>query len=111
VNASVNQKLEVGRHKTLISVLELKRLLTELKDKRQDICFRYRLIGEMWKRNFFRILKVTEKGVVLNDAVDNKLIFLNDLTAVMQFEIDAAFQAFEPHFHYEVSPFENAFAC
>ena len=90
--------------KTLISVLELKQLLIELRDKRNNICFRYRLLGEMWKQNFMRIVDVTEKAVVLNDEISNKLIFL-DLSQVMQFEIDAAFQNYQPHFHYEVTPY------
>ena len=90
--------------KTLISVLELKQLLIELRDKRSNICFRYRPLGEMWKQNFMSILDVTEKSVVLNDEISNKLIFL-DLSVVMQFEIDAAFQNYQPHFHYEVTPY------
>ena len=90
--------------KTLISVLELKQLLIELRDKRNTICFRYRLLGEMWKQNFMRIVDVTEKCVVLTDETANKLIFL-DLSLVMQFEIDAAFQNYQPHFHYEVTPY------
>jgi hypothetical protein len=96
--------LRVEKNKTLISTLELKRLLVELKEKRFDISFRYRLIGEMWRPNFTRIVGLTEKGVMLNDEVSNSLVFLNDLTKVMQFEIDAAFQSFEPHHHYTVKP-------
>src|SRR5687767_2911705 len=91
------------RTKTLISVQELKQLLIELRDKRNNICIRYRIVGEMWKSNFMCIVDVTEKCAVLNDEVGNKLIFL-DLSIVMQFELDAAFQIYQPHFHYEVAP-------
>jgi hypothetical protein len=88
--------------KSLISVLELKRLLVDLKQKRPDICFRYRLLGEMWMTNAMRVISVTEKGVLLNDEPNNKLNTISDLSLIMQFEIDAPFQGFQPHFHYHV---------
>jgi hypothetical protein len=88
--------------KSLISVLELKRLLVDLKQKRPDICFRYRLLGEMWMTNAMRVISVTEKGVLLNDEPNNKLLSVSDLSLIMQFEIDAPFQGFQPHFHYHV---------
>jgi hypothetical protein len=87
-----------------VPVLSLKRLLHELRDLRPDICVRFRLMGEMWQVHFHRIISLTENGVALNNEKDNKLIFIQDLTNVMQFEIDHAFREFEPHFHYSVSP-------
>jgi hypothetical protein len=98
--------LAVDKNKTLISDLELKRLLIELKDKRPDICFRYRQLGEMWKPNFMRIIDISDKGAVLNDETHNKLVFISDFSQVMQFELDAKFQQYQPHFHYEVLPTE-----
>ncbi len=94
----------VERNKNLISVLELRRLLVELREKRPDICFRYRLLGEMWVTNSMRVVHVTEKGVIVNDEENNKLINVHDLSAIMQFEIDAPFQGFQPHYHYNVKP-------
>jgi hypothetical protein len=88
----------------LVPVLELRRLLFELKDLRPDICIRFRLMGEMWQNNHHRVLKLTEKGVALNDGKLNKLIFVQDLNNVMQFEIDQPFQHYQPHFHYTVDP-------
>jgi hypothetical protein len=88
-------------------VLELKRLLVDLKEKRPDICVRYRLLGEMWVMNSMRVIKITDKGVMLNDEQNNKLINLPDLSSVMQFEIDAPFQGFHPHFHYNVRPMND----
>jgi hypothetical protein len=85
-----------------VPVLELRRLLHELKDLRPDICIRFRLIGEMWQTFHLRIVKVTEKGVALNDEHTNKLMFIRDLKHVMQFELDKAFQQYQPHFHYVV---------
>lgn len=90
--------------KTFVTVLELKRLLVELKDKRKDISIRFRLIGEMWKPHFLRIIDVTDNGLVVNDEANNTLLFLRDLSVIMQFEMDARFQAYEPHFHYDVVP-------
>ncbi len=90
--------------RSLISVVELKRLLVDLKSKRPDICIRYRLLGEMWETNAMRVIRVTERGAILNDETLNKLINLSDLSLIMQFEIDAPFQGFQPHFHYNVKP-------
>ena len=75
----------VERSKSLISVLELKGLLVDLKEKRPDICIRYRLLGEMWAGNFVRVIHVSENGALLNDEHHNRLINLSDLSLVMQF--------------------------
>ena len=88
----------------VISALELKRLLIELKEKRPDICVRYRLLGEMWAQHFMRILQVTEKGAMFNDEASNKLVIITHLSNVMQFELDNRFQNYQPFFHYEVIP-------
>ncbi len=85
-----------------ITVTELKRLLVAIVETRSAICFRFRKVGEMWYPNFLRVLKVTEKGIILNDEVKNKLFSL-DLSSVMQFELDGPLYGFEPHFHYDVS--------
>ena len=88
----------------VVSELELRRLLIELKEKRPDICVRYRLLGEMWAQHFMRVLQVTEKGVMLNDEASNKLVIVTNLANIMQFELDNRFQNFQPFFHYEVIP-------
>ena len=90
-----------------VSVLELKRLLIELSDKRPDICIRFRLLGEMWFPHFMRIIIVTEGGVLLNNEVSNKLVRVYDLGNVMQFEIDRTFQNFKPHNHYSINHSER----
>jgi hypothetical protein len=87
-----------------ITVLELRRLLIELRDKRPDICVRFRLLGEMWFQHFMRITVVHDKGVILNNEVSNKILRVSDLSNVMQFEIDHGFQNFRPHFHYRIRP-------
>jgi len=97
--------VDLKQNNNLISPLELKRLLLEIMEKRPDICFRYRLLGEMWSPNFLRILYVGEHSAMFNDERFGKLISLSDLSAIMQFEIDAPFQGFQPYFHYHVHPY------
>ena len=88
----------------VVSVLQLRRLLHALNDSRPDICVRFRLIGEMWQTNHLRVIQIGEKGVVLNDEGSTKMIVIQNLNNVMQFELDRAFQQYEPHFHYNVDP-------
>ena len=90
-----------------IPVTELKRLLHMLKDARPDIRLRFRLAGEMWQSNHLRLIDVSENGAVLNDEHLNKLIYIRDLNKVMQFELEEAFQQYQPHFHYSVRPIGN----
>jgi hypothetical protein len=94
----------VMKEKTLVSLLELRRLAIEIKEHNPNICIRYRLLGSMWKPNFVRIINVSESRMMVNDEIENKLISL-DMGDIMQFELDSKFQNFEPYFHYEVSPF------
>jgi hypothetical protein len=88
----------------LISVVELRRLLIELNEKRPDICIRFRLLGELWSVNFYSIITVNQKGALFRDEVSNNYIAISDLTSIMQFEIDSRFQNFHPLFHYDVKP-------
>ena len=90
--------------KSEVSTIELKQLLTELKEKGSDVHVRFRLIGQMWKPNFLKIVFITARGIVLVDEVDNTLIFITDLTRVIQFEIDAGVSGYQPHHHYQVEP-------
>ena len=98
--------MEVTMNKTLISVLELRRLLVDLGEKRPDICVRFRLLGELWTVNFLRVIRITERGAVLLDE-SLGLVSVSDLNFVMQFEIDRPFQGFQPYYHYEVTPVFN----
>lgn len=98
--------MEITMNKTLISVLELRRLLVDLSEKRPDICIRFRLLGELWGVNFLRVARVNEKGAVLLDEIQG-LVSISDLNFIMQFEIDRPFQGFQPYYHYEVTPVFN----
>jgi hypothetical protein len=78
-------------------------LLTSIVDNKVSVCIRFRLIGQMWQANHMRVLKLTEKGVILNDEVNNKMVTIHDLNQVMQFELDSSLYQYEPHNHYEVT--------
>lgn len=98
--------MEVTMNKTLISVLELRRLMVDLSEKRPDICIRFRLLGELWTVNFLKVVRVSDKGVVLFDDAHG-LVSVSDLNFIMQVEIDKPFQGFQPYYHYEVTPVFN----
>ena len=98
--------MEVTVNKTLISMLELKRLMVDLSEKRPDICIRFRLLGELWNMTFLRVMRVPDKGAVLLDE-SHGLVSVSDLNFIMQFEIDKPFQGFQPYYHYEVTPVFN----
>ena len=98
--------MEITLNKTLISVLELRRLIVDLSEKRPDICIRFRLLGELWTRHFLQVMKPTQKGALFYDE-NNNIVSVGDLNFVMQFEIDKPFQGFQPYFHYEVTPVFN----
>ena len=98
--------MEIATNKTLISVLELRRLMVDLIEKRPDICIRFRLLGELWHVRFMQVVRVTDKGVLLFDDTIG-MVSISDLNFVMQFEIEKPFQAFQPYFHYEVTPVFN----
>ena len=93
-----------GESATIISIIELRRLLTDLKDKGPTICVRFRMLGDMWLNNFVRVIYVTERGVILHDEVAGKLLTILDLINVVQVELDGKFQNFQPYFHYTVKP-------
>lgn len=98
--------MEIIVNKTLISMLELKRLMVDLSEKRPDICIRFRLLGELWSMTFLRVMRVAAKGAVLLDE-SHGLVSVSDLNFIMQFEIDKPFQGFQPYYHYEVTPVFN----
>lgn len=80
--------------------------MVDLTEKRPDICIRFRLLGELWAVHFLRVMRLSEKGVVLFDE-NAGLVSVSDLNFIMQFEIDKPFQGFQPYYHYEVTPVFN----
>jgi hypothetical protein len=86
-----------------ISVLQLKRLLHELKDSKSTTLVRPRLLGQMWQPAFLKIFVVTENGVVFLDPLTNKTKIISNLADVVQFELDSRYQIYHPYFHYKIS--------
>jgi hypothetical protein len=92
------------RTNNVISVIELKRLLIELKEKKPGVCVRFRLLGELWGKSFMTIATVSDRGVVLKDEATNNFSAISNLSDVVQFEIDEPFQGYKPYNHYDVNP-------
>jgi hypothetical protein len=84
-----------------ISILELKRLLADLKSH-QDICVRLRLLGKFWDNSFHQVESITDKGVILYNPTLRQAVEVPDLQNIVQFEIDKKYQNFQPHDHYDV---------
>jgi hypothetical protein len=85
-----------------IQILELKRLLFLIKDSKLDICIRVRFIGKMWLTDYMRIVELSETKMTLFDERNNSLILIRNLASIMQFELDAELQQYEPNFHYTI---------
>jgi CO dehydrogenase/acetyl-CoA synthase epsilon subunit len=90
--------------KQTLSALELKQILFDIKDNGPQICVRFRLLGEMWQNNMVKVVNITESRILVNDEIKNKLIAI-DLNRVMQFELDHKFKGLDPHFHYDITPY------
>lgn len=87
--------------RTELDVVEFKRLLTDIFEKRPDISIRYRLIGNLWSNAFFPIRKMSEEEVFFFDSARQSLIrvFVRD---IMQIELDSSFQNYRPNLHYTI---------
>jgi len=85
-----------------LSVEEFRKLMYAIQEKRPDVCVRLRLQGEMWFQNFMRIVLVSDMGLLLHDEVLNKRHRIPGFDTIIQFEIDHAFQMYEPNYHYNI---------
>jgi hypothetical protein len=88
--------------KISVTVLQLRKLLFDINEKRPDVCVRFRLIGEMWLQSFSRVSSVTEKGVIITTDHSNRVLLIPKLSNIMQFELDNNFQEYIAHNHYDV---------
>lgn len=88
--------------KNAISVLEFRRLLHEMKDRRVEMAIRFRVMGQMWEPFFMSIGALSEHGATFLDGTRGGLKTIDDLSQIIQFEIDRSFMGYQPHFHYEV---------
>src|SRR5687768_9410711 len=85
-----------------ISTIELRQLLTLILDNPQaNLCIRIRLMGQMWRPNFMRVMMLTDNGVMLNDEIEGRVYSITNLNDIAQFELDGKLQGYEPHCHYQ----------
>lgn len=97
-------KMRVKDSSKAVSVLEVRKLLYDLRDNHVGVSVRFRRLGEMWKPNFMTIVDLNDRGAIFSDATTTDFVFVTDLVEIMQFELDNRFQAYEPFYHYEVTP-------
>ena len=90
--------------KNYISTLTLRNILYDMYGRRNSVGFRFRLLGEMWRPSFMRIVKITERGAIFSDDQTKEFVFVSDLADVVQFEIDDRLMEYQPYYHYEVAP-------
>lgn len=94
-----------------VTIIELRRLLHELRDKSSHVGIRFRMIGEMWHLSHQNVIRLSDAGVVLYDGGANKIRVISDLRRVMQFELDGRFQNYQPHVHYGVTTDDIAYSA
>ena len=94
----------MDKTKQVISVTELRALVTAIMDNGSKICIRFRLVGGMWHTHYTRVLARKDDFVMLHDEPINKAFAVN-LSDVMQFEIDGSIYGYKPNYHYDVRPF------
>jgi hypothetical protein len=87
----------------VISVSDLKKLLLSLAHQENQVCIRYRTIGQLWYPNFMRTIKiVADTRVLFHDETRKRLISLPDFSTIIQFELDGKLYPYEPNCHYQV---------
>src|SRR5436190_2110765 len=89
---------------TSVSTLHFRKLLYDIRDHQPDVSVRLRHLGKMWMTNFSVLVKITDKGAIFADRVTGEFTYVGDLDNIVQFEIDARFREYHPHFHYELKP-------
>jgi len=87
-----------------VLTMELKRLLYDIRDRKPNVCVRFRRIGQMWERDFMQVVDMSERGAVFYNQEIEEFVYVGDLVDIMQFELDVRYYNYEPHFHYEVLP-------
>ncbi len=83
-----------------VSVCELRYLLNSILEQHANIRIRYQMRGEVWTNQYMRVLLVTEKGVILNDELTNKITSIQFLGDISQFQLDKPYDSYEFNFQY-----------
>jgi hypothetical protein len=85
-----------------VTIPELHQLLQSIVAQRPNLCIRFRLIGELWRTNFLQVISFEDNTAIFYDEKQNRNLLISDLTRLIQFELDAPFQQYQPHFHYTI---------
>lgn len=85
-----------------VSSLEFKRLLVDIRDRRPDVRIRVRLAGKMWGERFCSIDFIAENQLVLHEESQDEYFYINNVSDVIQFELECSFFGFHAFYHYEV---------
>src|SRR3712207_2330467 len=86
-----------------VSILEVRRLLMELRDRAPHVHIRFRLIGEMWQNFFLQVITVTDTVAILMNPGTKQVSFI-EFNKIMQFELESRYQFYHPFNHYHVVP-------
>lgn len=85
-----------------ITTVDLRRLLVELLDHSPNTGIRFRVMGNMWEKNYLQIIHATtEYSVIVQDKKSDQMKFIS-LKQVVEFEIEQKFKGFKPNYHYKV---------
>jgi hypothetical protein len=85
----------------MISLLELKLLMTAIIAQRAKIRIKCLLEG-VWTKQFFSVMMITDKGIVLSDDSNRKIKNIRFLDQVSQFVIDKPFDSYNSDLAYGV---------
>ena len=87
-----------------VSFIQLKALLTSIKDGNNPVHVRFRVLGGMWQRDFMEVIDVDDDRIIFKSENGGKLIILNDMKMIVQFELYHSLAAYQPNYHYTVVP-------
>ncbi|RAW02007.1 hypothetical protein [Pseudochryseolinea flava] len=90
------------RVEDVISVLEFKLLMKSIVDHHAKIRIKYLPDGGSWTINFFNVVMVTDKGMILSDEENNKILSISLTNGIVQFIIDEQFDSYLPNLAYAV---------
>jgi hypothetical protein len=96
--------VKMDRTNNPITTPYLRHLLSDLDGRRQTVGIRFRILGEMWKPNFMRLVRLTDRGAIFMDESTQEFVFVPELMDIVQVEVEDRLLDLEPHFHYEVTP-------
>jgi hypothetical protein len=83
-----------------ISTLEFKRIVFDIWEHAPATRIRVRVMGQLWMKNYVQIVHITgSNAMIVQDKDQMKHVSIND---VAEFEVEAKFQDFNPHNHYQV---------